>query len=439
MNNKIGFWSVFAMVTGSQIGTGVFMLPASLAPYGTYSLIGWLISGLGAIALALVFAKLCSRSPKTGGPHVYVQNSFGPELAFFVGWTYWVISWVSTTAVVVTAITYLSPFIGDKGSEIYLALEIALLIAITILNLKGLKAAGMLEILLTLLKFLPLLVISLIALYFFDVTNFKVATDVSTLPTSKILGQVTLLTLWGFIGLETATTPAGSVENAKRTIPRAIIFGTMCVALLYFINSLAIIGLMPSAALAGSKAPYVDAAQIMFGGSWHLIISLIASVVCVGTLNAWMMTSGQIVLGLAEDGLMPKFFSSKNKNGAPFGGILTSCVGIIPLLVLTASENISKQIVSIIDFSVTAFLFVYLVCSFAHIAQIKSTERFKLVHYLYGFVAISFCLWIIFETPMQTLAIASLFVISGLPVYLLWYRPQAKNRLILNDNTSKII
>ena len=426
MNNKIGFWSVFAMVTGSQIGTGVFMLPASLAPYGAYSLIGWLISGVGAIALSLVFAKLCSRFPKTGGPHVYVQNTYGPSLAFFVGWTYWIISWVSTTAVVVTAITYLSPFIGDQGSEIYLALEIVLLLAITVLNLKGLKAAGMMEILLTLLKFVPLLVISLIALCFFDKGNFQVASEVATLPTSKILGQVTLLTLWGFIGLETATTPAGSVENPKRTILRAIIFGTMSVALLYFVNSLGIMGLINSTELASSKAPYVDAAQIMFGGSWYLIVSLIASVVCIGTLNAWMMTSGQIVLGLAEDGLMPKFFSNKNKNSAPYGGILTSCVGIIPLLVLTASENISAQIVSIIDFSVTAFLFVYLACSIAHIKLIGSAEKFKFIHYIYASLAIVFCLWIIYETPPQTLAIAGLFVASGIPVYLLWYRKQKR-------------
>lgn len=433
MNNKIGFWSVFAMVTGSQIGTGVFMLPASLAPYGTYSLVGWLISGMGAIALALVFAKLCSRFPRTGGPHVYIQNTYGPSFAFFVGWTYWVISWVSTTAVVVTAITYLTPFIGDKGSEIYLALEITLLLAITILNLKGLKAAGLIEIVLTLLKFLPLLVISVIALCFFDKSNFSVASDVASLPTSKILGQVTLLTLWGFIGLETATTPAGSVENSRKTIPRAIIFGTMCVALLYFINSLGIMGLIPADALAKSKAPYVDAAQIMFGGSWRLVVSLIASIVCIGTLNAWMMTSGQIVLGLAEDGLMPKFFGKKNNKDAPYGGILTSCVGIIPLLILTASENISGQIVSIIDFSVTAFLFVYLSCGLAHIKLISSAEKFKFVHYLYGFISIIFCLWIIYETPFKTLAIASLFVASGVPVYLLWYRPQVRSRSFLND------
>ncbi len=95
MSNKIGFWAIFALVVSSQIGSGIFMLPISLAPYGAYSLISWVISGLGAMSLALVFALLCAKFPETGGPHVYVKHAFGPVAAFFVGWTYWVISWVS--------------------------------------------------------------------------------------------------------------------------------------------------------------------------------------------------------------------------------------------------------------------------------------------------------------------------------------------------------
>lgn len=423
MSNKIGFWSVFAMVTGSQIGTGVFMLPAALAPYGEFSLLGWVISGGGAIALALVFAKLCFYFPKTGGPHVYIKNCFGPTASFFIGWTYWVISWVSTTAVVITAVTYLTPFIGNQGSGVYLLLEIVLLLIITALNLQGLQTAGRIEIMLTLLKFLPLLIMSIIALYFFDNSNFTVESKISELSTSKILGQVTLLTLWGFIGLESATTPAGSVDNPSKTIPKAIILGTICVAFLYFINSVGIMGLIPANVLATSKAPYVDAAQIMFGGNWHLAISLIASVVCIGTLNAWMIASGQIVLGLAQDKLMPAFFARTNKNNAPYGGILTSCFGILPLLILTANDNISHQISSIIDFSVTAFLFIYLACSVALIKLIRtSEEKFKFIPYAYGFIAIAFCLWIISETPLDTLLISGLFVASGIPVYLLWYR-----------------
>ena len=165
MSGKIGFWSVFAIVTGSQIGSGVFMLPAGLAPYGEFSILGWLISGLGAICLALVFAGLCSRFPRTGGPHVYVKEMFGVSASFFTGWTYWVISWVSTSAVIIATVGYLSPFIGTAPPSIYLLIELLLLLMITSLNLKGIQAAGKAEFVLTLLKVVPLLLLPLIAIW----------------------------------------------------------------------------------------------------------------------------------------------------------------------------------------------------------------------------------------------------------------------------------
>src|SRR3990167_4496922 len=218
MSGKIGFWSVFAIVTGSQIGSGVFVLPATLAPYGQFSILGWLISGMGAICLALVFAGLCQRFPRTGGPHVYVKEMFGVSAAFFTGWTYWVISWVSSTAVIIASISYLSPFVGHQSPYVYLLLEILLLVGISFLNLKGLEAAGAVEFILTLLKIIPLLVLPLIAIWYFNANNFVLAPAIEALPLSSKLAQVTLLTLWGFIGLETATKPAGSVKDPAKTI-----------------------------------------------------------------------------------------------------------------------------------------------------------------------------------------------------------------------------
>ncbi len=240
VSRKMGFWSVFALVTGSQIGSGVFMLPATLAPYGLYSLAGWAASGLGAIMLSLVFAQLCAWFPKTGGPHVYVKEAFGSSASFFTGWTYWIISWVSTTVVVIGSIGYLLPVLGISSPTIKLFLELVLLLAITALNFRGVTAAGHVEFFLTLLKVIPLLIVPLLALFYFNIDNFSLSRTALELSTSQILSRVTLLTLWGFIGLESATTPAGSVENPSITIPRAVVFGTISVALLYLINSIGI-------------------------------------------------------------------------------------------------------------------------------------------------------------------------------------------------------
>ena len=422
MSRKIGFWPVFALVTGSQIGSGVFMLPSNLAPYGILGLMGWVISGVGAVALALVFAKLCSWLPRTGGPHVYVNKAFGPCFAFFTGWTYWVISLVSTPVVIVASIGYLTPLIGVHSSSFNLSLEIGLIFIITLLNLRGVKAAGRAEFFLTLLKIVPLIVMPIMAFFIFNKDCFLTELPVSSGSISHSLSAVTLLTLWAFIGVESATTPAGSVENPSKTIPRAIVLGTICVAVLYFFNSLGIMGVVPGSELMNSPAPYVDAAQRIFGGNWHLIISVMASIVCIGTLNAWVLASGQISSGLAQDGLLPRFFAKKNKKEAPYYSLFMSFLGIVPLLILTSQENLARQMNMILDFSVTAFLFVYLICCLAFFKLLPRHQKRSLFVCVYGGVALLFCIWILYETPLKTLLISGAFTVTGIPLFLWRYR-----------------
>jgi APA family basic amino acid/polyamine antiporter len=424
----MGFWSVLAIVVGSQIGSSVFMAPANLAPYGIYAVLGFLLASLGAMALCYVFAFLCSHFPQTGGPHVYVKQMFGNGPAFFTGWTYWVISWVSTPAVIVTAIGYLAPFIGAHNQYVYLALQIALLLAITLLNLKGVKFAGNAEFFLSLLKFIPLIILPVAGFFYFNAENIVLSTHLSeSFSATQILGQVALLTLWGFVGLETATAPAGSVENPRKNIPRAMMIGTLCVAGIYILNCVSMMGMMPAEILATSKAPYVDATIFLFGGNWHFLISIIASIVCVGTLNAWVLTSGQIALGLAEDRLLPAFFAKKNRYDAPFWSISISSLGIVPLLLLTSNENFAEQIRIIIDISVTAFLFVYLMCCLSFLTLTFKQKSWGA--FFIGLLTAIFCVWIIQETPWATLKISSVFTLSGLPIYLLWYLRQKNRKL----------
>ena len=421
-SHKIGFWSVLSIVIGSQVGSGVFLLPPALAPYGFFSLIGLIITGGAALCLSSMFALLCSYFPKTGGPHVYVQKAFGSHVAFFIGWAYWLVSWISTTLVVVASIKFLSPFIGDRSSTVYLTLEIILLFFITILNLKGVEASGRVEFFLTLLKFILLIILPSAAIWFFKTNNFAVSSEISAHSITKILSQVSILTMFSFVGVETATTTAGSVENPSKTIPKAVIFGTACVFLLYFFNVISIMGLIPAQILVTSKASYVDAAHYIFGGNWYYVVSAIISFVCIGTANAWTLTSGQTILGLAQDGLMPKIFAKKNASQAPFFGILISSIGMIAILCLTSNKNMVEQITRIIDYSVPVFLFVYLICGFAAVwLSIQKRLKTTFFQWIAILASIAFCFWAIYEIPSQSLIIASMFVLSGMPVYLFWY------------------
>lgn len=423
-NKKIGFWSVTSLVAGSQIGSGIFLLPASLAIYGGLSLVSWLITATGAIFLALIFAKLCAKIPKTGGPHAYVQAAFGENASFFTAWTYWVISWMSSTAVVIAVIGYLHPLIGDVQPSIKIALEIGVLMAITGLNILGVKAAGYAEFVFTVLKVVPLALVPLWGLQFVHLDHF-IPFNPTHHSVFSGLNAAALLTLWGFIGVECATTPAGSVDNPRKTIPKAIISGTLLVACLYMLSSFVVMGVVPLKELAHSKAPFADAAQHIFGGQshWHHSIALMGSIVCLGTLNAWILTSGQIAMGAAQDGLFPHFFKKTNANNAPQWSIILSSCGMIPLLFFTLSDNLVEQVNAIIDLSVTAFLLVYTICI---LSFLKLTPKKRWIDQVLGVLALLFCGWSLWASGLKTILLATLITISGLPVFYWHYRKKAR-------------
>lgn len=451
---KMGFWSVTSLVAGSQIGSGIFLLPASLALFGSMGLISWFITGTGALLLALVFARLCAEIPKTGGPHAYIEAAFGKKIGFYAAWTYWVISWMSTPIVVVSVVGYLTPIWGDLGPTLTLILEISILLLITALNLLGVSIAGRAEFVFTVLKLLPLLLVPVAGLFLIKLEHFIPLnpTGNSNLHT---LNAAALLTLWGFIGVESATAPAGSVQNARKTIPRAIITGTLIVAFVYVMSSFVIMGVMKPEDLSQSKAPFADAASLIFGGNWYLIISIAASIVCLGTLNAWVLTSGQIALGAANDGHLPKFFSIKNKRGAPIIGLIISSLSMIPILILTLDPDLIAQVNKIIDVSVTAFLFIYILAVLSYLKLFwKKTKQTKsnllqvleIRSILIAGGALLFCSWALWSSGIKIVGFALFIPLLGFPVYLWQNRRSPKTQqanpdltidMNLNSETSK--
>lgn len=425
MYNKIGFWSVLALVVSSQVGSGIFMLPLVLAQYGSVCLLGWIIAALGGISIALVFSKLCYWLPQTGGPHVYVKKAFGPVMALFTGWTYWLISFISSVMLVKLAVGYFTALTSQivyTNSQILL-MEIGLLIVIVLINLRGVKTSGRIEFILTALKFLTLFIIPVLALYFFKYSNVVATAAIVNKSFMYDLNHVILIAMWGFIGVELATTPASSVKDAVKTIPKAIILGTLLVAMLYIINIVTVMGSMSVVKLIDSKAPYSDFVHIVFGGNWHMLMSVLAMIFCIGTLNAWTLSSGQVALGIAKDGLLPKIFASVNKGDAPQFNILVSSVVMFFMLYLTYDPNFLKQINMIIDMSVLIFISVYIICIFSmfkigYSSQYK--KDFGLMYKIAGVISFVFCLWILINSEMQMIIVTIAFILSGIPLYL-WY------------------
>jgi APA family basic amino acid/polyamine antiporter len=428
MAKKLHFHSVVALVIGSQIGSGIFLLPTSLAPFGAVSLFGWLASGIGAILMALVFAQLSMRTSQGGGPHVYIEKAFGRKAAFFTAWTYWVISWASSIAVIIASIGYLSSLISISGPVMTLGLEIFLVTIITTINIRSASLAGFFEIFLTFLKCAPLILIPIVGFFFIKSEHFTFPKEPSFFSS---LNSSSILAFWGFIGLETATTAAGIIDKPTQTIPRAVILGTSIVATIYFFNSFSIMGILPASVLENSQAPYVDAAKVLFGGSWHCMIAVAAFISCIGTLNAWVLTSGQIAAEAAKKGLFPSIFARSNREGAPYVSLLIALVCTQLLLFLTLTPNILKQLNMIIDLSVSIFLFIYMACGLAFLKMLFTKQIISEKPKLYTLIAIlacSFCVWILAFTSWSNLLLCSLFVISGLPIYF-WQRKNLTKKI----------
>ena len=419
MRKELGFISLVSIVISSQLGSGAFVLPSQLAPFKTIGLLGWIVSVAGAISLALIFSDLSSKIPKSGGPHVYVTEAFGRVAGFFTAWTYWIISWASNSILLVTVMNYLSIITGKFSHIETFIIEAMILFSISLVNIAGMKFSGKIETLLTFLKVIPLLIFPVIFFMFFDPSFFKISLKevASGGDIMTTISQTALLTFWGFIGVECATTPAGCVKNPKKTIPRSIIIGTSIVAIVYLLNTISITGVVGFDKLAVSSAPYATAMGSIFTNFSDKAIAILAIIVCLGTLNAWTLTSCQIAYGAFCEGLFPAVFGKLNKSGSPYAAILIAMFGSLPFLLLEQFHQggLSK----LIDMLVSVFLCVYLACCLAYMKLIKRwyKEKHKRIsaHILAQF-SIIFCIFTLSQDVISSIIVLATFIVLGIPI-----------------------
>ena len=348
-SRPLGPWSATALVVGSMIGSGVFLLPASLAHYGGVSLIGWAITLAGAMALAVVFARLAMRWPHTGGPYVFARNAFGNLTGFLVAWSYWISIWCATAAIAVA-------FAGSVGALFpaatatparAAALALGSLWICVGINLLGVREAGRTQLVLTVLKFVPLLAFACIAIWFIEPARF-VPFNPSGESMPAAINATVALALWALLGLEAATVPAGAIDNPERTIPRATVIGTLLAGIATVLAVTAVLGQLPAEQLKASQAPMVDAANALWGRWAGIGIALVAAVSCIGALNGWVLVSGQVPLAAARDGLLPAPFARVDRSDTPAFGLVASAV----LASLLVAANYSRSLVQLFTFAI---------------------------------------------------------------------------------------
>ena len=412
-----------ALVVGNMIGSGVFLLPASLASFGSITVFSWVATAVGAMLLAMVFAKLSTMFPKTGGPYVYCKEGFGNFVGFQVAYNYWIYMWVGNAAIAVAFTGYLATFFPELATNDMAAFLVTVGVVwfFTLVNLIGVHLAGSFQLILTILKFVPLILIAVIGIFFVDSHNLTYF-NVSGKSNFSALSGGAMLTLWAFLGMESASIPADDVKDPKKTIPRATILGTAITAVVYILSTVAIMGVIPMPQLQESTAPFADLAGKIFGDWGMYVMGAAAVISCAGALNGWILLQGQIPMAAAKDKLFPKRFAKVSKARSPVFGILVSSVLITILLYMNFNKGLVDQFTFIISLATLAAIMAYLYTSVAefviYIKHPDKVEKKTIVKTLtISGLAFLYTFWATVSAGQEIVFYGALLMFTSIPIY----------------------
>jgi APA family basic amino acid/polyamine antiporter len=428
--SKLGIWTSTSLVIGNMIGAGVFLMPSTLANYGAISLLGWVIAAIGALLLAKIFSNLSKLLPSIdGGPYAYSQKGLGDFAGFLVAWGYWISLWCTNAAIAVSLVSAMSTFFPILTNSAIAAVSTGLFAIwfLTWLNTKGILASGKLQLVTTILKVIPLILVGIAGLFFFNIKNFSAFNTSGGSFFSAITATATL-TFFAFLGLECATIPSTSVDNPDKTISKATMLGTIITTLIYIISSISIMGMIPAQTLQHSVTPFADAAELVWGKSARYLVSAGAAIAAFGALNGYILIQGQIPFAIAKDKLFPPLFAKKNGNGVPAMGIIISSVLVSVLMCMNYTKGLAEQFKFLILLSTLTILIPYLFSTAAYIiicVQKNFTSKSGwLSAILLSSFAFLFCLWIVIGSGQEIVYWGFVLLMAGIPFYVwvIWLR-----------------
>jgi APA family basic amino acid/polyamine antiporter len=359
----IGIWMTSAIVVGTIIGSGIFMLPVALAPLGANALIAWAISGFGVICIAYGLGRLSMLGG--GGIQANVEQEFGPTAGFLVAWSFWASNAIAQGAVAIAAASAMSFVAPDfVHADNVVAIAIGWLVVLTAVNALGVRAAGGFSIATVLIKVLPLLAVVWI-LGERGVTGAPfepLATAPINLPN---LAAATALTFFAFTGFECATTPVGKVRDPERTIPRALIGGVTFVVLLYLVAGTAIQLLLPAEVVAASPAPFADALVSQWGNGAATFAAVTIAVAAVGCLNGLILATGELGYSMALRGDMPMAMAWTRGVNTPVAAQVAGTVISILVLLANSSKATASLYTFVILLGTASVVIVYLAGTFS--------------------------------------------------------------------------
>jgi APA family basic amino acid/polyamine antiporter len=408
-------------VIGNTIGMGIYLLPASLAPYGLNAMIGWTITVFGMTMLARVFARLAREFPAADGPYAYVEATCGRLAAFIAIWCYWVSTWITNAALAVGVVGYLTTVVPALAGMPPALLSLSLVWLFVAVNLLGIRAGGRVQVATTALKLLPMLAIVLLGAWLLLTEPAAYTRQVPTTPlTLEALMAASTIALYAMLGIESAAVPAGRVRDPGHTIPRATMAGTLLVAAVYVaVSSMALL-LIPQGKLAQSSAPFVDLLDNFLGQGVGRVLAVFVVISGLGALNGWTLLTGELTATMARHGSLPQPLARLNARGAPIVALVTTGLLATAMVLMNYSKSLVEGFTFLTLVVSAANLPLYLLCAFALLVLWRrGTARPPGDLWVLGLLGTAYSVFAFVGLGHEPFLWAIVLGIAGLPVFAL--------------------
>lgn len=420
-SNKIGVVQLTILTMVNMMGSGIIMLPTKLAEIGTISIISWLVTAVGSTALAYAFAQCGMFSKKSGGMGGYAEYSFGKAGNFMANYTYGVSLVIANTAIAISAVGYGSELLGTTLSPLSIALwTIFTLWLATILNFGGARITGNISSFTIWGVIIPVVGLCIVGWYWFDGSLYINSWNPHNVPTFEAIGVSISMTLWAFLGLESACANADAVENPEKNVPIAVLGGTIGAAVIYIISTNVIAGIVPNMDLAQSTAPFGLAFAHMFNETVGKVIMGLMVMSCFGSLLGWQFTIAQVFKSSAEEGYFPAFFKKVTSKDAPIIGMVTITAIQTLLSLLTISPSLNKQFNVLVDLAVVTNVIPYLLSMAALAVLLKvenvPTRKYKTTVFV-AFIGSIYSIYALYAAGEQAMLYGSIATFIGWTLY----------------------
>lgn len=443
-SNKIGVVQLTILTMVNMMGSGIIMLPTKLAEIGTISIVSWLVTAVGSTALAYAFAQCGMFSKKSGGMGGYAEYSFGKAGNFMANYTYGVSLVIANTAIAISAVGYGSELFGATLSPLSIALwTIFTLWLATVLNFGGARITGNISSFTIWGVIIPVVGISIIGWKWFDGSMYVNSWNPHNVPTFEAIGVSISMTLWAFLGLESACANADAVENPEKNVPIAVLGGTLGAAVIYIVSTNVIAGIVPNLELANSTAPFGLAFAHMFDETVGKVIMVLMVMSCFGSLLGWQFTIAQVFKSSAEEGYFPAFFKKVTSKDAPVVGMITITALQTLLSLMTISPSLNKQFNVLVDLAVVTNVIPYLLSMAALAVLLKAEnvtpQKYKTTVFV-AFIGSLYSIYALYAAGEQAMLYGSIVTFIGWTLYgFVSYKFDLKNHKLIKKREAYIL